>query len=51
VLAIRAGDSSDLQLYPSPESAYTLAYRHDLGITYAKNESIPEPIEPEDFWF
>jgi len=51
VLAIRATDSTNLQLYPSPESPYSLAYRHDLGITYEKNEFIPEPCESEDFWY
>jgi hypothetical protein len=51
VLAIRATDSTNLQLYPSPESPYSLAYRHDLGITYEKNEFVPEPCESEDFWY
>jgi hypothetical protein len=51
VLAIRASDSTELQLYPNTEAAYTLHYRHDLGITYEKNERAPTSIEPEDFWF
>jgi CRISPR-associated endonuclease/helicase Cas3 len=51
VIAIRADDSTELQLYPNAEATHTLHYRHDLGITYEKNESVSGFKEPEDFWF
>ncbi|WPJ95667.1 CRISPR-associated helicase Cas3' [Coraliomargarita algicola] len=52
VLAVQADDSSELQLVHNSESAtHTLSYRHDLGISYEKNESISHFSDPEDFWF
>ena len=51
VLAMRASDSTKLQLDATAEAPYTLHYRHDLGITYEKVEPRPATIESEDFWF
>jgi CRISPR-associated endonuclease/helicase Cas3 len=51
VLAIQASDTSELKLYASDETPYTLYYRNHLGITYEKSETKPFTEEPEDFWF
>ncbi len=51
VIAIRSDDSTELSLYASQEMPYRLYYRNDLGVWYEKNETIPTPEEPEDFWY
>jgi CRISPR-associated endonuclease/helicase Cas3 len=52
VLAIPTKDSSELHfIHESASATHSLFYRHDLGITYEKNESVPEFTEPEDFWY
>lgn len=51
VIAVPSNDSTELTLYPDPDGGHTLHYRKDLGITFQKNETVPEHTEPEDFWF
>ena len=51
VIAMRASDTTELQLYATTETPYTLHYRHDIGITYEKTESSTTSFDPEDFWF
>lgn len=51
VLAMPNDDSTELTLYSGESASHTLYYRKDLGITFQKNETIPEHTEPDDFWF
>lgn len=52
VLAVRACDDSQLELWPQVSEKYTLSYRSDLGITHQKNEELSSyDDEPADFWY
>lgn len=51
VLATPNDDSTELRLFNVASASHTLHYRIDLGITFQKNETIPEHTDPDDFWF
>jgi CRISPR-associated endonuclease/helicase Cas3 len=51
VLATPCENSTELKLYNGELASHTLHYRKDLGITFQKNETLPEHTEPDDFWF
>lgn len=51
VLAMSDPDSTKLKIYSADSNNYSLHYRRDLGITFQKNETVPEHTNPEDFWF
>ncbi|MGB0744099.1 MAG: CRISPR-associated helicase Cas3', partial [Opitutales bacterium] len=51
VIATLPEGGTELKLYPDVSKTHSLHYREDIGVSYQKDEKLPEFTEPEDYWF